>query len=1073
MGTRFDAEPYLRGLTGFQRSTVNHVTDRLYGTNPTRRFLVADETGLGKSLVARGVIARTVERLQDDPTVERIDVVYVCSNSDLARQNIGRLDVTGEPELHMASRLTLLARHSRQFLSRGQQFGKPVNLVSFTPGTSFDMGWQSGKAEERALLYLLLRDALNLTGAWDTTARRLLQGQVGSLERFTRTIDCLDRELDGQVDPAIANAFLHATEASGSRGEFTALVDEMGRRRTVPAHLTDRVRKLTGRLRGELARASVDTLTPDLVILDEFQRFRHLLDLEGQRGGSREAAELAHSLFDHGQARVLLLSATPYKPFTYAEEAAGGDDHHSDFVTTLRFLAEGCDGVSVESIATDLAAYRRSAVRGEQRAEVTTRLRAQLLRVMCRSERPDIHGAGMIAEQPSPVHDVRAEDLLGYVNLRRVAEAVEGQFTLDYWKSAPYFVNFMDGYQLAHKIRAELDADPGEDSSADRLTEMLANAQRLEAVPLRGFSSVDFGNARMRALAAETVEAGWWKLLWLPPSLPYLAPGGAYAEEFAQDVTKRLVFSSWAATPTAIAALLSYEAERRTAEGSRLTTNTPATRRQIAQRLTYRVDSDHRPQAMTTLALFWPNPSLARLTDPLAHARRHQDGPPTARKVLAAAAADVTTSLPTEGRTPSGGPESWYWAAPLRIPGALPQPAERAGQEIPGAQGEFVADLVAALGGTTHDDEQPSDPTGLEAHVELALCTGSEDAGSADQPTDLAEVAAAIGLHGPGNIAWRALGRLLNEETKVTSLGHWRAAAKLASGLRSLFSRLETTLLLDLQADGEPYWRSVLRYCAEGNLQAVLDEHLHHLALAEGILEFDDDKLGQLADAAARGIALRPSRYTGFDPEHPRESLPFTCRFALRYGGRRQDEESSRQPEVRRAFNSPFWPFVLATTSVGQEGIDFHWWSHAVFHWNTPTNPVDFEQREGRVYRYAGHAVRRNIAARHRDDILASGDRDPWRAAYLVATDETDRLADFSPYWVYPGPAKILRIVAPYPMSIDSERFTRLKDDLALYRLTFGQPRQEDMLDLLRHHGITGSWGEGTTSLNLRPDPRH
>jgi hypothetical protein len=30
-------------------------------------------------------------------------------------------------------------------------------------------------------------------------------------------------------------------------------------------------------------------------------------------------------------------------------------------------------------------------------------------------------------------------------------------------------------------------------------------------------------------------------------------------------------------------------------------------------------------------------------------------------------------------------------------------------------------------------------------------------------------------------------------------------------------------------------------------------------------------------------------------------------------------------------------------------------------HWNLPSNPVDMEQREGRVHRYKGHAVRRNI----------------------------------------------------------------------------------------------------------------
>ena len=35
---------------------------------------------------------------------------------------------------------------------------------------------------------------------------------------------------------------------------------------------------------------------------------------------------------------------------------------------------------------------------------------------------------------------------------------------------------------------------------------------------------------------------------------------------------------------------------------------------------------------------------------------------------------------------------------------------------------------------------------------------------------------------------------------------------------------------------------------------------------------------------------------------------------------------------MREAFNSPFWPFVLATTSVGQEGLDFHQYCHAVVH---------------------------------------------------------------------------------------------------------------------------------------------
>jgi len=59
----------------------------------------------------------------------------------------------------------------------------------------------------------------------------------------------------------------------------------------------------------------------------------------------------------------------------------------------------------------------------------------------------------------------------------------------------------------------------------------------------------------------------------------------------------------------------------------------------------------------------------------------------------------------------------------------------------------------------------------------------------------------------------------------------------------------------------------------------------------------------------------------------------------------------TRADQVRTAFNSPFWPFVLASTSVGQ-GLDFHLYCHAVVHWNLPSNPVDLEQREGRVHRF-------------------------------------------------------------------------------------------------------------------------
>ena len=71
--TRPDVAAALAPLKGFQRSTVDYAFERLYLANDSsRRFLVADEVGLGKTLVARGVIAKAIDHLWD--RVQRIDI---------------------------------------------------------------------------------------------------------------------------------------------------------------------------------------------------------------------------------------------------------------------------------------------------------------------------------------------------------------------------------------------------------------------------------------------------------------------------------------------------------------------------------------------------------------------------------------------------------------------------------------------------------------------------------------------------------------------------------------------------------------------------------------------------------------------------------------------------------------------------------------------------------------------------------------------------------------------------------------------------------------------------------------
>ena len=68
---RPSVEASLKPLKAFQRCTVEHAFHRLFtADDSTGRFLVADEVGLGKTLVARGIIARAIrsplERRQTD-----------------------------------------------------------------------------------------------------------------------------------------------------------------------------------------------------------------------------------------------------------------------------------------------------------------------------------------------------------------------------------------------------------------------------------------------------------------------------------------------------------------------------------------------------------------------------------------------------------------------------------------------------------------------------------------------------------------------------------------------------------------------------------------------------------------------------------------------------------------------------------------------------------------------------------------------------------------------------------------------------------------------------------------------
>lgn len=1044
----YSADKKISDLKEFQRATVAHVMSRFYGEADQPRFLVADETGLGKSKVAGGVVAKVYERLQHERDVKRVDVVYVCSNGAIAKQNLKHLRVTEEEHFAVSDRITMLAKYSGELRravkgSRRKGVQKPLNVFAFTPGTSFEKGWRTGKAEERALLFLILRQELALKGWDEKAAVRIMQATTRDEQNFRLQIARLEAHLEAGagkylVDRSIAAAFIKDARSSDHRfiKRFRILVDDVGRRKTLTETQKTRARVLIGELRGSLARASIELLEPDLIILDEFQRFRGLVDVEDVS----EAAELAQQLFGYRDAKVLLLSATPYKPYTLPEESAAGEEHYRDFLGLLQFLRD--DEEWLQSIQQSFSEFREELVEGRDPAEAKATLESMLLEVMCRTERPPLAQGQMLSERVSEVADVSEDDLGAFIALRKLSAELKSPGTVEYWKSAPYFVNFLDGYKMKTRLEDAL----GDRKREEHVRNLMDQVQLLDRGAIERYEQVDMGNGRLRELAEQTVDAGLWKLLWMPPSMPYYQLEEPFKSIAEQGATKRLVFSSWTATPTAVAALLSYEADRQMFAGSKFR-NTATGREKVGGRLEYSARDSGR-SGLSALALFWPHPRLATLTDPLSIARDHPD------EMLQRGAIEAVAILRLKGTLCDGSPNmskrdsGQIWDLFFSTEGALPVDLAESWP----SNRQTVVEALA--GGASADQDQARTELvrgrkGLSANVDSAVALLQEREGMA--PGDSAELRelAELALYAPGNTAWRALDRLIPEGSSVTPKAHWQAAATIAAGVRAKFNSPEAVLLIKQLDSGEDHWRAVLEYCARGCLQAVLDEYLYHLWGNEGNEKLTDEGLLALATTIQQVLTLPPGPYKAFDPHDHANPIGMSGRFALRYPGKFDEGGAERVREVREAFNSPFWPFVRASTSSGQEGIDFHWWCSAVVHWNVPANPIDFEQREGRVHRYGGHAIRRNIAQKHRGDALREGSKNAWDAAYAAADQSSRDLGEFAPFWVYPGDAQIERHLLPYPLSADIKRAEQLKKDLALYRLALGQPRQEDMLKLI------------------------
>jgi hypothetical protein len=602
---------------------------------------------------------------------------------------------------------------------------------------------------------------------------------------------------------------------------------------------------------------------------------------------------------------------------------------------------------------------------------------------------------------------------------------------------------------------------------------------------------------------SETVGVGAWQLLWLPPSLSYYRLEGAFAQPALKDFTKRLVFSCWRVVPKVVATLLSYEAERNmVCSFEEHPDYTPEARDRRRGLLRF-ARTDGRLTGMPVLGMLYPSVVLADRCDPLTYLQHVGAGrdAPTVTEVLGWARSQIEMLLRELHLTDvQSGPEdeSWYWAAPILLDLQLAPERARSWWSI-----RDLAERWAGENGSPNDDT-----SAWSEHVARALEIAKGQMNLGRQPADLSLVLSELALAGPAICALRALARVAGAATSHLDTELQIAAAQVGWGFRSLFNSPDVTALVrGLEFDSflteehseprgspgslfrgkdsdRPYWRRAVDYCVVGSLQSVLDEYAHTLRESLGLIGcMRAETVTQVAESIREAVILRVAAPTvdhiEVTPKRKDISVnPVRVRghFALRFGDDRTDDgqDVTRADQVRRAFNSPFWPFVLATTSVGQEGLDFHTYCHVVVHWNLPSNPVDLEQREGRVHRYKGHAVRKNVARRYHELAATPGTTDPWEMMFCAAASDRDPwTCDLVPFWIYqvPGGATIERRIPALPLSRDRARAAALRRSLAVYRLVFGQARQEDLVAYLLANLDASELPQAVSDLTINLEP--
>ena len=934
--------------------------------------------------MSKGVI-QAVGELSDEYGIwddNTYRVVYICSNANIVKQNtenLGIEDVMNIDESRLSMQHFIVAKKVKE-LQKSKK-SKPRILIPLTPGTSFNLQTSAGNMNERALMFAILSHLDDFKDHKTALKNRLnIYGANG--DNWTDIIDKYEKDTKENVCTGYRENISKEVVNDDCYQEAKDLL-----LKAIALNDYNTTNKAITLFRIIFCKISMKELNPDLVIMDELQRFSSLLDLEG----NSEEAMLTRTFFGKEDGPfILLVSATPYKPFTTLEELNENkiDEQYQDFNKLADFLFDGREDIVFQQVWHDYSKELCHISSDNLDILIAKKNIAEdtMYEAMSRTERY------RNSSQDDTYLKISTGDIASYCQMQEVLgecnKMSEGRFgvktlPMEYAKSSPYLLSFMDKYKLKEKLAKAYTEHPWKIKQKQQYLIKKKNINTYERIPscnakLDKLSNILFG---------EKGEKHGEQLFWIPASHPYYKIPASNVFAKNQDFSKVLVFSAWEMVPRMIACMISYAIEQKSI-------------------------SHAFPSATYT------NTKENSEKDAL----DKQEGEKAGTGRLRRESLELVTCC-SDFLKDAYNPKAYLGNDLKEIKAGIKENFKNTSRftlvEQP-TTAKFLLEAIKLLDSNTEEKILISED-GLDTLVNMAI--GS-----------------------PGICFYRLLG---NKDLAQ------EAATKICN---NIFNRRYNAAVIDIlynKKSVQTYFKQVIDYCVMGNLQAVLDEFAYMIderSNGERNVEMIQKRMIEsFIDRNYQEIDTTES----FGKEK-KKKWRIRTHYAMPYGNiRMTDQATNRANDVRLAFNSPFRPFVLASTSVGQEGLDFHWYCRKIMHWNISSNPQDMEQREGRIDRYKSLFVRRNVAKFHPETYT-------WNEMFdLARTEAKDKgFCELVPYWSIPQDMLksiaetdreyIESIVPLYPLSMDYDRYRHMKSVLRLYRLTMGQPRQEELLEFFK-----------------------